>query len=1100
MEVAVGATSGVTISESIVERACVKLRYAIADEAVARSNFAGDLPDMLEALEVIQPAMDKAEMRPLSEGPEQEWLMEVKKTAGMIVGMVEELQDTRSHAAATMTARMLLPPLATMKNDMATKVAETKKRVMKIHEYCHRFLTGNLCDITDPMEVVDAISSKIRDQRITGPVFEEALVLGRGPDRESIMAVLLPSAERNITKEHITILPIFGIAGSGKTTLAQMVFSNTHSLQVYHFRVWVNVSVELDFHAVGESIIRQISGTEGGQEEISHAFSDVEGMEHIMKHLHRLLSGKKVLLVLDDLWEEDPIQLQLLKSMLSTLGDKVDVIVTTCNQAIARKICTIEPYRLNPLSDDTCWEIIKKSIHFEKEDKEEELEKIGREMASKCRGLPSTARAYARVIGSSRHAREWKTAKEINIARYSSAFLTLELSYRSMPPDLRLCIVYYCEIFPNGHNILKDDLIHQWMALDHIRPSEILSATQIAEEYITRLLDLSFLQTVKLDNASGKNDKSEILFTVHHIAHELMRQVHAGRSIYWVATNHHGKLDVTHDDQLRALRCVGCSKVEFNEDSFSRKKCLRVLELKESSMLKLPDSICKLRHLRYLKISEFAGLVTLPQSFGDLNNLFHIDLLGCSGLQKLPESFGKLISLVHVNLSGCSGLAALPESFGDLFNLSHVNLSRCHGLIELPKPLQKLSKLVHLDLSFWSCFEGIGKSLGGLTSLEHLNLSHPCCHLPQHRSCLEGLKDGLCKLANLRYLNLSMCLNSIFYYHQSQEDSLQYIGSLSRLEHLDLSHNTFLFYLPKSLCDLNKLHTLDLSGCIRIKKIGETKSLKIIKDLNKCLGLERCQLVVGADEGAYSSSSNLAQLEVVDCKELEISCLERLKSLEEAQRVRLIQKQKVERLKLCWEVGEAGGSLKVEENDLLGELVPPNSLQFLEICGYGGVTCLPAWWIPSISSHLSNLVEVTMEDFPRCMVLPPLGLLPNLERLVLRNMVRITRIDAGELSGGYREAFSRLSKFTIDDMENLKEFKFVSIDELSIQKCPLLTFGPLPPRAQRLLISDCDQAMSSSGKIRGIDGMEGPSAPVAELVVESCNVPLGNDFYVPSLL
>lgn len=99
-----------------------------------------------------------------------------------------------------------------------------------------------------------------------------------------------------------------------------------------------------------------------------------------------------------------------------------------------------------------------------------------------------------------------------------------------------------------------------------------------------------------------------------------------------------------------------------------------------------------------------------------------------------------------------------------------------------------------------------------------------------------------------------MCLNPIFYYHQSKKDSLQYLGEcvkgLSALEHLNLSHNTFLFDLPQSLGDLNRLHTLDLTGCIRLKNVGETKCLKIIIDLSKCRDLESCQLVVRVDEGA----------------------------------------------------------------------------------------------------------------------------------------------------------------------------------------------------------------------------------------------------------
>lgn len=53
------------MAQAIVQRACAKLRSAIGDEAVVRLNFTGDLRDMLEALEAIQPLLDKAEMRPL---------------------------------------------------------------------------------------------------------------------------------------------------------------------------------------------------------------------------------------------------------------------------------------------------------------------------------------------------------------------------------------------------------------------------------------------------------------------------------------------------------------------------------------------------------------------------------------------------------------------------------------------------------------------------------------------------------------------------------------------------------------------------------------------------------------------------------------------------------------------------------------------------------------------------------------------------------------------------------------------------------------------------------------------------------------------------
>jgi hypothetical protein len=66
-----------------------------------------------------------------------------------------------------------------------------------------------------------------------------------------------------------------------------------------------------------------------------------------------------------------------------------------------------------------------------------------------------------------------------------------------MPQYLKLCFAY-CAIFPRGHNIAKDNLIHQWIALDFIKPSNMFSLLQLCEKYVGQLLGMSFLQYSKL--------------------------------------------------------------------------------------------------------------------------------------------------------------------------------------------------------------------------------------------------------------------------------------------------------------------------------------------------------------------------------------------------------------------------------------------------------------------------------------------------------------------------------------------------------------------------------------------------------------------------
>jgi hypothetical protein len=51
--------------------------------------------------------------------------------------------------------------------------------------------------------------------------------------------------------------------------------------------------------------------------------------------LTELLSGKKILIVLDDLWEDNQFQLKELKDMLYHDDSNIIILVTTCSEHVA---------------------------------------------------------------------------------------------------------------------------------------------------------------------------------------------------------------------------------------------------------------------------------------------------------------------------------------------------------------------------------------------------------------------------------------------------------------------------------------------------------------------------------------------------------------------------------------------------------------------------------------------------------------------------------------------------------------------------------------------------------------------------------------------
>ena len=98
--------------------------------------------------------------------------------------------------------------------------------------------------------------------------------------------------------------------------------------------------------------------------------------------LKKLLHGKKILIVLDDLWEEDQFHLQELKDMLYCADSNIIILVTTRSERVAGRICTnLQPYKILPLTNDMCWDIIKQRSGFKDRNDKEQLMGIGREIA-----------------------------------------------------------------------------------------------------------------------------------------------------------------------------------------------------------------------------------------------------------------------------------------------------------------------------------------------------------------------------------------------------------------------------------------------------------------------------------------------------------------------------------------------------------------------------------------------------------------------------------------------------------------------------------------------------------------------------------------------
>ncbi|GKV47483.1 hypothetical protein SLEP1_g54385 [Rubroshorea leprosula] len=207
--------------------------------------------------------------------------------------------------------------------------------------------------------------------------------------------------------------------------------------------------------------------------------------------------------------------------------------------------------------------------------------------------------------------------------------------------------------------IAKDDLIQLWMAQGFVHGSNesLVKMEDTGNEYFNELLSSALFQDIKWDSY-GNIESCKM----HDLVHDLTLLVSKGETLVWDASCN---FDVQNCSTIRHLRVESNGEglptiprsvaqrlhsLFSNVDVFcsmaSDLKSLRSLKLKGGGK-KLPASLGKLKHLRYLGISE-TYVRTVPKSFSELYNLQTSKFVNCYELEKLPNGMANLINLRHI--------------------------------------------------------------------------------------------------------------------------------------------------------------------------------------------------------------------------------------------------------------------------------------------------------------------------------------------------------------------------------------------------------------------------------------------------------------------
>ncbi|KAM5554912.1 putative disease resistance protein RGA3 [Rosa sericea] len=899
---------------------------------------------------------------------------------------------------------------------------------------------------------------------------DENNIIGRGELLSVIVKTLIDS--NNNLENTPSVMAIVGLAGIGKTTLAKSVYHDCQIDTHFHTKIWICVSIPFEVKAILSGILESLKPEKAG----------IKGKDAICKNLQEDLKGKRYLLILDDVWNDNPQKWDDLMSCLLKVIDTrgSNIIVTTRSDRVAKVVETLPRCDMRKLSDNECWLILKdKAVPFGSAPMSKEQELTGRKIAKKCGGVPLVAKVLGSIMRS-KNSDEWSAIEESTIwelpEEENRIFSVMKLSFDELKsPSLKQCFAY-CSVFMKGFKIEKNDLIQLWMAqgLLHLSPNREMEDTGNA--YFNILLENSFFQDVTKDEF-GVITHCKMHDLVHDLAEHVSKSKSNSNDIRHVGHIHTSVLQSIPKRSVQKLHSFFLNPYfqVVLDNIFPSFRCLRVLNLYMVNILKLPISIGDLLHLRYLEISR-TQITRLPKSIGKLYNLQTLRMYGLK-LNKFPKEMRNLISLRHVKFDARLCFKKFPVGIGRLTNLQSipffiVGQKGSPGIEELASLNQLKGNLsiYHLEL-VKDGDEAKKANLVEKTRIRKLSFEWAKYWPPRNKhdeDVLEGLKPPpqleCLEINNFMGDNLPSWIETNALFPALKTLSIREASNLLQwmeaevlpafpcLEELSLLHCRQLTIAPSHFPSLRRLVIEHMDSCNPIASILSNRLTTLTS-----LTIMNVKGLTSLPEGTLSNNKNLAYLEIRSCQDLtsigpdvlmgcctalrslNISKCPNLRYLPEGLHPQCLKRLIIDNCESLEFIPIAEGLTSLQELSILGcpklcslpmGLESCTSLEMLEIGSCSKITSIP------IGHGLPLLRGLDIVDCLQLSSLPSwLEYCTSLQNLSIRNCDKLTSISLHSLP-----SLGKLSIKYCDSLESVSTVQgFTSLRQFIIEGCERLT-------------------------------------------------------------
>ncbi|KAL6647275.1 hypothetical protein ACP70R_014712 [Stipagrostis hirtigluma subsp. patula] len=532
----------------------------------------------------------------------------------------------------------------------------------------------------------------------------------------------------SMRESNVSVLPIVGIGGIGKTTLAQQVCNDRRVQRYFGDPIWICVSYKFDEKKLAREFMRSATGEK---------MEMFDSTDLLQRKIRDVVMKRRFLLVLDDMWDDvcsnEGEKWQVLLRALSYGLPGSMILVTTRSEKVAELVATTEHFQLDGLSDATFWSFFMSCI-FSSGTSEisPELELIAQRIVSKLKGSPLAAKTLGRLLSLRWDVEYWSGISECELwdlpQNENDILPALRSSYQYLPSHLKRCFLI-CALYPKGYMFDEESLICIWTASGLLEAQAFRQIRDVGHGYLQDLLSKSFFQ--RAPNSSSK-------YVIHSLMHDMAQVVSRKEYCMIKDGSDLGKVP----ENIRHLSIFPCGNIDFSS-LMSLSRCKKLRSLVFCGNFESKDFTPVVKHcfqeLRFIRFLSFTcKLQEIPENIGNLKLLRYLGISSACKFQALPLSFCSLYNLEILNVPNVE-LLSLPEGFINLVNL---------------KMLKSVSFEFCEDSATYDAAKGQGQGIRLLTNMDQIHGSLKIENLEKVRTRAETA-EALSNKKHLESLTLS---------------------------------------------------------------------------------------------------------------------------------------------------------------------------------------------------------------------------------------------------------------------------------------------------------------------------------------------------------